>query len=468
MVTGQVGQINVYEDNSLQFYTENVMLNEEAVHFAMVQHENPEKILLISGGIAGMITEILKYDVENITYLESNPEIFRLLKDYAGPLPDSGKVKIVKSDIRKFIGETRDAYDVILINLPPPASLGLNRFYTEEFFRLLKKHCTPETVICTSLPSTANYAEENALQANSSLWKTMGLFFQNLLLITGEKNYFLGSDAPLTSAITEKITEKKIATDYVNQYYLDDMLLSARSESLVAQFNDSVPVNHDFSPFLFVKQISHWLSYFGARYHLLILIPAIFFILFFLRTDRITAGLYTGGFTAASLEVTLLLAYQVYFGSIYLATALFFAVFMAGLAFGSSLKCTNRIPVIKSYYLLQFLLGAFAVILPFLILAGGKLTGWPMLSQLLFFLLIFLLATGIGYEFLLASHLREKSYSETSGVNYSTDLAGSAFGAFLAALVMLPLIGLVKTCLIVAGLNVVSGLMAFSGRRLMS
>ncbi|MBE0652244.1 MAG: hypothetical protein IH594_00505, partial [Bacteroidales bacterium] len=465
VVSRQAGQINVYEDNSLQFYTENSMMNEEAVHFPMVQHQNPRQVLLISGGIAGMITEILKYEVDKITYLETNPEIFRLLREFTGSLPDSGKVEILKKDIRSFISRTGRKYDVILINLPPPASLGLNRFYTEEFFRLLKNHCDHETVICTSLPSTANYAEKNALDANSSLWKTLGLYFENRLLMTGEKNYFLASDAPLTSAITRKIAEKNIPTDYVNQYYLDDGLLSMRNETITSRFDNSVPVNRDFYPYIFVKQISHWLSHFGTGYRLMIILPAALFLLLFLRTNRITAGLYTGGFTASSLEVTLLLAYQVYFGSIYLSTALFFAVFMGGLALGSSLKYENKIPAIRSYYLLQFGLAFFAAILPFLIQLRGPVAAWLVLGQMLFFVLTFILATGIGFEFLLASKLQQKSYSETSGINYSTDLAGSAFGAYLTAIVLLPLLGLFKTCMLVAVLNIVSGVMAFSGRK---
>ena len=75
--------------------------------------------------------------------------------------------------------------------------------------------------------------------------------------------------------------------------------------------------------------------------------------------------------------------------------------------------------------------------------------------------MVFVLAFGMGYEFLLASKLRLSGFSETSGINYSTDLAGSAFGAFLMAIVLLPVLGLVSSCLIVAALNVFSGSMVF-------
>ena len=465
VVTEQAGQVNVYENNVLQFYTDNLMVSEEAVHFAMIQHENPRQVLLISGGLAGMIGEILKYDVENISYLESNPEMFRSLKELTAKLPGGDKVEIIKKDIRNFTGRTNRVYDVILVNLPAPSSLGLNRFYTDEFFHLLKKHCNPETVIMTSLPSTLNYAEENALNAQASLWKTIGSSFAKRLLITGEKNYFLASDSPLFPDVTQRIMEKGISTEYANSYYLDDRLLAMRSEDLTSQFSDKVPVNRDFYPYMFVKQISYWLSQFGTPYRLMIIVPVIIFLFLFTRTNRITAGLYTGGFTAASLEVTLLLAYQVYFGSIYLSTALFFAIFMAGLAFGSSAGSGPAPQRLSRYFRLQFALAVFALLIPFLLKIPGEMTSMQIPARILVFAMVFILASAIGYEFLLASELRQKNYTEISGINYSTDLAGSAFGAFLTAIVLLPLAGLFYTCLLVAILNIISGLLAYSTRK---
>jgi len=85
--------------------------------------------------------------------------------------------------------------------------------------------------------------------------------------------------------------------------------------------------------------------------------------------------------------------------------------------------------------------------------------------ELLFFGLVLALAFTIGLQFLLASKLQNSTFSETSGKNYSIDLAGSAFGAFLTAIVILPLLGLIYTCLIVAGLNILSGSLALSIRK---
>jgi spermidine synthase len=464
VVTRQSGQFNFYENNALQFYTDNLTFSEEAVHFAMVQHENPRQVLLISGGISGMIKEIKKYPVEKITYLETNPEIFRQWKNLANA-GDLSKVEFVNSDIRTFLKSTKTLYDVVLINLPPPSTLGFNRFYTEEFFDILTKHCNSGSVVCTSLPSTINYAEENALEVNSSLWKTMRSQFSNLLLLQGEKNYFLASENPLSSHITELINRRGIVNEYVNSNYIDDELMAQRSQTLVSQFDPATKVNRDFYPFMFIKQITHWLNFVDVSYKVLVVIPFILFLLFFFKLTPIATGLYFGGFTAASLEVILMLAYQVFFGSLYLATALFFSVFMGGLAFGSQWKQKIKLEYrLKSYSLIQFFLALFSLLVPVFIFLTGKISAPTFMVQFLFFIPVFVLAFGIGYEFNLASTIQPYSYEKTSAVNYSADLAGSAFGAFLTAILLLPVCGLVITCIVVAVLNLFSGLRVSLGR----
>jgi spermidine synthase len=465
VITEQAGQLNFYENNSLQFYTENIMMNEEAVHFAMARHKMPERILLISGGIAGMIKEIKKYDVEKITYLENNPEVFL---HWETQLPDSGKfdnVEIIRSDIRSFLSRSKDIYDIILLNIPEPSTIGYNRFYTYEFFKLIKGHCDSNSIVCTNLPSTANYAEENALEINSSLWKTLSMHFSNMLLIPGEKNYFLASDTVLGLNITDTLNRREIENEYVNQYYIDENLLKMRSETIVSQFNPDTKINRDFKPYIFVKQSNHWLSHFNTSYWLIIVIPALLFLIMFLKQNPLTIGLYTGGFTASSLEIVMMLTYQVFVGSIYLSSAFFFAAFMGGLSTGSYRTITyKKNKKLRHYYGIQFSLAIFSMMLPFLVNIIDYISGYVIVVQTIFFFLVFTLAFGIGFEFNLASELQGRDFSTISGTNYSTDLAGSAFGAFLTSIFLLPALGLTNTCIIIAGLNIISGIVTWSSR----
>jgi len=466
VVTRQAGQYNFYLDHTLQFYTENIISNEEAVHFAMIRHTNPENILLLSGGIAGMTREILKYPIQNVDYLETNPAIVQYWEKITETIRFPEKIRFIPSDIRRFLRQTDTLYDVILINLPPPTTLGFNRFYTTEFFASLKKHTDRESIICTSLPTTANYAEDNVRDVNASLYKTLKTHFREVKIIQGEKNYFLASQQPLGSELTKRIDQKNINNEYVNSWYFDDSLLEQRSRLLASEFSSGGKINRDFYPYIFLKEVNHWLSHFGVSYLLLVFIPAVLFILLFFLFNPVSTGLYTGGFTASSMEIVLMLTYQVFFGSLYLAVAFFFAVFMGGLATGSySGPKIESSPRIKTYYLLQTSIALFALVIPFCIRLIDQFSQTGFLLQAFFFILTFILSFSIGFEFYLASKLQPHPVRETSGLNYSTDLAGSAFGAFLTAIVLLPWAGIVYTCLIIAGLNLLSAAIAFSARR---
>jgi predicted membrane-bound spermidine synthase len=458
-LTRQAGQTNIYENNSLLFYSDNNITNEEAVHYVMPQHDNPKRVLLISGIISGMIPEVLKYNIESVCCSETNPDIIRLWKIHTDNNHLDDKVLFIESDIRKWLSVSNIQFDIILINLPPPSTLGLNRFYTDEFFSLLKKHCNKESIICTSLPSSANYAGPNALSMNSCLWLTLNKNFKNIKLITGEKNYFIASDNDLHKNITQPIKAKGIETLYVNENYINDSLLNMRSKVLSDQLDLKADINKDFNPVLFSKQTGIWLSYFGTNYYILIAIPLVLFIIFFLTLKPVTLGLYTGGFTASSLEIIMMMAYQVYFGSLYLDTALFFAVFMSGLALGSRIKIkAKRNNYKKIYSLVQFLIALTSLLILCFILLFKHIPQENFFSRVIFYIPVTILSILVGYEFNIASFLMKGNYSRSSGIIYSSDLLGSALGALISVIFIIPKIGLIAGCISIALLNISSGI----------
>ncbi|MGE4586744.1 MAG: spermidine synthase [Mangrovibacterium sp.] len=466
-VTRQAGQLNFYENHSLQFYTDNRMLSEESVHYAMLRHGHPRKLLLISGGISGMIGEAMKYPLEQLTYLEPDPAVYTHWKELTYVHDERKTVRFVPKDIRTYLQQTPDLFDVVLINLPPPSSLGINRFYTSEFFELLKGHCTEQTVVCTSLPAAAGYADREARAMQASLWNTLGRHFRQRLLVPGERFYFLASDSCLTYEFSEALKEKELNNSYVNSYYMEEELLARRARELVADFDTETPVNRDFFPFMFIRQTAHWLSHFRLGIGLVVGIPVLLFVAGLFRLGPVTAGLYLGGFGSAAMEVILLLAYQVYFGSIYLSVSLFFGVFMGGLALGSRWKgpgagsspgfVLGRVPY---YAALQFLQALLCILLPALVLVTGRLAENGLPVKLLFFLPVFVLSFVYGQVFNRAAALQTAGYRKASAVSYSTDLAGSALGAFLAPLLLLPVTGLCFSCLIAGMLNLGGGLWA--------
>ncbi|MCK5547606.1 MAG: hypothetical protein KAI64_01230, partial [Thermoplasmata archaeon] len=78
VVTKDRDQYNFFENGQPLFSTGDVISREEVVHYAMLQHPRPERVLLVAGGASGTALEITKYPVERVDYVELDPTIIAL------------------------------------------------------------------------------------------------------------------------------------------------------------------------------------------------------------------------------------------------------------------------------------------------------------------------------------------------------------------------------------------------------
>jgi len=466
-VTMSIGQLNYFENGLLLFSSNNEIVNEESVHFAMIQHPGPKKILLVSGGISGTVTEILKYHPIRIDYVELDPGLIMLGRRYSKILEDK-RIHIIHGDARRFIRQTNEKYDVVLVNLPEPSTLLINRFYSREFLMELKQVLTPGAIVCESLPTTSDYVSKSAARTNSTLVQTMKTRFQNVLILPGQKNYFLASDSSLSPEIATMITGRGISNLYVNSWYLDENSLKERSEYLHSHLDKNARVNSDFRPVAFFQQLRYWTSMF--EWNMLaagiVILVLLFFV--FISLNRISLGLFTGGFTASSLELLILVSFQVIYGYVFLATGIILALFMAGLALGAfSFHRFIPVPTQKKYISVQVSLALFSFGFPLVVLALN-MTGMPIIIvQIVFVLLTLILSFITGLEFSLASAFGSRDITLKMSSNYSADLFGSAIGAIVTTLFLLPFLGIVSSCMVMAGMNLFSaGFLCFRQKKL--
>lgn len=467
VLTEDNGQINFYE-NSVVLFSSNakdVIGKEETVHYAMVQHQAPENVLLVSGGINGVTKEILKYDIERVDYVEINPWIIKIGKKYTDAL-ENDKIHVFTEDARLFVRSTKRKYDVALINLPDPSTTNINRFYTIEFFNELKQKLTGDAVISLSLSANANYISDEAIKTNSILYNTLNQVFENILIIPGDKIYFLASDNNLTLNVPEKINEKRIPTEYVNRYYLDIQQMEKRSQYITKQIDHNVALNRDFKPISYYRQLMYWLSQFKYNYWAICIILVLLIIFIIRRLSAINLGIFTGGFGASSVQVLLLTSFQVIYGYVYHITGIIITIFMFGLAVGANYA--HRIfgkSSIKNYIKLQVFVGIYAILLPLLLILMDRYLKNTFFVHSIFFILSFIIALLVGSEFAVATKLREQRISAIAGDMYSVDLLGSAIGAWLTTAFLIPLLGIAKISIILGILNFFSALVIFIKRK---
>ncbi|MFZ2640742.1 MAG: hypothetical protein WA117_07115, partial [Verrucomicrobiia bacterium] len=101
----------------------------------------------------------------------------------------------------------------------------------------------------------------------------------------------------------------------------------------------SPAVNRDFSPVLYYYHLRHWMSQFKVRLGLLeptvVVAVLILLTVYLIRLRAAPLAVFASGFAASGLEVVLLLAFQILYGSVYQQLGIIVTVFMAGLAAGA-------------------------------------------------------------------------------------------------------------------------------------
>jgi hypothetical protein len=131
------GESSTYYDQRLLTYNDDAAEREEDIHYAMLQVDKPETVLLISGSVNSHLKEIVKYPVKKVVYVERDPALARI--ENHEPLSGLTELVIENDDAYSFVRKTSEKFDAAIVLLPPPSSLLLNRYYTIEFFSSVKE-----------------------------------------------------------------------------------------------------------------------------------------------------------------------------------------------------------------------------------------------------------------------------------------------------------------------------------------
>lgn len=133
--------------------------HEALVHPAMVTHPSPEEVLVIGGGEGSTVREVLKHKtVKRVVMVDIDEEVIRVSKEYIPQLSsgafDDERLNLVIGDGRAYLENTREEYDVVLIDVTDPLPEGPSYLlYTKQFYELVKKHLKPEGVMATQATS---------------------------------------------------------------------------------------------------------------------------------------------------------------------------------------------------------------------------------------------------------------------------------------------------------------------------
>lgn len=453
IVTKTENQYNFFENNILLFTSFDPIAREEVIHFSASQCKKIENVLLIGGGVSGAIEELLKYDPLNIDFVEFNNYIINMADKYS-LYKKNEKVNIINTDGRSFLNDTKKKYDLIIIDLPDPETLQLNRFYTLEFFKITKEKLSDNGVLSFSLKSSENFLDKYLIDSDSSVYNTLKIVFKNILIIPGETHFFIASQNNLSYEIDKLLSSKNIKTKYVNKYYLNSRLSQDRINYLKNSLNDDVPINKDFKPFLFFNTIKNWSFQFGGINKWFYILFALLFLFIIIIQNRYSLIIFTTGFSGAVLEILLLITFQIIIGYMYYALGILVTIFMTGLAAGSFFA--NRLNINKKYLICSELYILLLILIFFIIMIFINKINNILLLNILFYLLIFLISVPVGFQFPIVVKLLKDSTISISSKLYSADLFGAYFGTLLTGVFFIPFFGFINIIILVFGIKLIS------------
>ncbi|MHC4551078.1 MAG: spermidine synthase [Planctomycetota bacterium] len=416
----------------------------------MLQHPQPERVLMVGGALTGSLREVLRHPVRRVDLIELDPVATELGRRHLGAddLLDP-RVSTLHRDGRAFLATTQETYDVIFVQAPDPVTLRANRFYTVEFFRAARRALADGGVFALGHPVAPGKIWSPALLAKlRAVRAALDAVFPRVLVAPGATVLFLAGrdvtleEEPLLERMAQRLEEPAaivLRTDVHAVRTLASQMRTGRpfdplevesGPAVAADPNRDARPEATFHAVVGIAEVegdasASLLRFLGRVPWWCLLLPLAALAL--RRKSLPVAGLGLGAF-AMTAQICLLMEFQSLRGYLFEAIGALFACFMAGAGLGSLLAARWR----RNWIVVLGLLVGVAVAL-------GPALGVALIAAAIF-------ATGLvsGAGFGLACAGRRGG----AGALYAGDVLGACAGALLVPLWLLPVSGTIPTAVV--------------------
>jgi len=190
----------LYINHNQQLSTLDEYLYHEPLVHPLMALSRPQEVLIIGGGDGCALNEVLKYEyVRKVTLVDLDPEMTNLAKNNAifTEMNDSSlwskKLQVVHADGKKYLEESPDFFDAIIIDLPDPKTIELSMLYSKEFYTLCRLKTRPNGAVVTQAGSP--YFATKAFYSIEKTMKAAGfhtLPMQNQVITLGQWGWIMG------------------------------------------------------------------------------------------------------------------------------------------------------------------------------------------------------------------------------------------------------------------------------------
>jgi spermidine synthase len=135
--------------------------HESLVHPPMITHPQPETVFIAGGGEGATLREVLAHStVKMVVMVDIDKKVPDICKEFLpslgqGSFEDS-RVELLHMDAMKYLDETQQKFDVIIIDLTEPLEESpAYLLYTQEFYQGLKEKLTQDGLVALQSGSTS-------------------------------------------------------------------------------------------------------------------------------------------------------------------------------------------------------------------------------------------------------------------------------------------------------------------------
>ncbi|MBP7088843.1 MAG: hypothetical protein KBB01_06065 [Candidatus Omnitrophica bacterium] len=447
------GTLSLYQQGSLVASSADQSWYEEFIHGTFSSAEKIDKVLLIGPYTKGLLKEVLKYRLSRLDCVDKS--VF--FKDISQDLKPDNSINFVVADPRLYLKNTSLKYDCIIMNIPPPSNLSLNRFFTLEFFQIVESKLDKNGIFSFYIPSKRDILSPRILDFNSCILNTLGKAFSDYLFLPADTMIVLATNNKKITPeyLVENFSRSKIKTDYFTVYHLKEATDPSKIEYVKGMVNKEIKINSDFYPrgFLYYSLLEQAKFYPDLRVSFAKIGPVIigFFILVFLasfylsRLDKtwfIFFKVMMIGFSSIGITGIIFILFQVYCGALYWKIGILTGLFMVGLSSGAYLINLIALKIPFRRLTLYFYLGWLLFVGSFFL--SMKLEGKFFAGYFLFYgySLLTGILTGAVYPIVIPLLFdRKNPKNNIAALVYCADLLGAFVGTFFFSLFFIPFLG---------------------------
>jgi spermidine synthase len=455
-------QLAIYENGAFGYDTGGLAA-EAFADLAALQHERPQRALVINGGGEGVPVLLARHGIASIHAVEVDRlayEFVRARSTGGQTEKPAGNATTVHFDEPRRFLERPASYDLILVAAGEPISGASSRFYTREFFDLCARRLTRDGVLAIRLAAAENVWPAPLVRRTASIVAAARAAFTTIEILPGATLYAFASNGVLPAdpaVLADRLASRRLRPRVITAQFLEYLYTNDRRQDVRQMLNPSqeAPPNTDATPACYRYAALAWLSAFYPsiaadtvppanwpgwpwRAGAAVLAVASLAWVRRRRNRRAAAGLFIVGFLGMVLETALILRFQIANGIVYQQVGWLLTCFMGGMAaVGWAAGGPRR----------QWWRGA-ALAMP-AATAGSSLLVmsavlWVPASAGLTGTSVLLAFTGgaVGLAFAVSAGTWEGNTRAAASALYAADVAGGTVGALAATLLLVPSIGL--------------------------